>query len=427
MTNHNTMPTQIAFCAYDSPHQIGGPNTVLRRLLPALRQQGSPPRALLLDARAAPGATARALQHAHVEVVRTPAPRSTEALLRWLLPQIDQGQSNIFAPDYVAPAYFASRWLRPAGVATIGTIHGNDAFYDALIDEFVIGRPELRLDGLVCVSRFIEGTVRRRIGGHATDVPIRCIPTGMPLPPAIAQPPADRLRIIYVGRLAETHKRSVDVARAMCRAIRAIPGVEGALYGDGPSRRMVERVLATEGAGLPIRLAGSVDNDQIQAELLASHALVLLSDSEGLPLAVMEAMACGVVPICLSVPTGALELVEHNLTGLLVDDREAGFVSAVRRLRDEAGLWQRLSLGARDRIASQFTPERSAAQWLAFANELREQARPRQAITLPGSFELPPVRPSLAHLDERALPFHRSTLKRARRVLGYLRRRMRGG
>ncbi len=418
---------KITFCAYDSPRQIGGPNTVLRRLLPAL-QQAHPPRALLFKTESfAAGTTAQALLRERVEVLQTVRPRSTETMIHWILQQMAGGQSDVFVPDYVAPAYFASRWLRPAGIVTIGAMHGDDPFYDALIDEFVIGRPEFRLDGLVCVSSFLERTVRQKIEPFASGVQVRWIPPGMPLPPTTANPPADRLRIVYVGRLAETHKRSVDVARAMCRAARAIPGVEGVLYGDGPSRRMVKHILATEGAGLPIRLAGSVDNDRIQAELLASHALVLLSDSEGLSMAIMEAMACGVVPICLSVPSGALELVEHNVTGLLVDDRDASFVGAVRRLREEPGLWQRLARAARHKIATVFTPERSAAQWLAFAEELQQQVGPRRPVQIPARFELPPVRPSLAHLDERELPFHHDTIKRARRALGYVRRRIRGG
>ena len=415
---------KFAFCAYDSPRQIGGPITVMRQLLPALQRQGAVPRALLLKTGAAAGATAQALGRKQIKLVETARPRSTELLLRWVLQQLAGEQADVFAPDYVAPAYFASRWLRPAGIVTIGAIHGDDPFYDALIDEFVIGRPEFRLDGLVCVSRFLERTVRRKIAGHDTNVQIRCIAPGMPLPTAAAQPPADRLRIVYVGRLAETHKRATDVARAMCRAIRAIPGLEGVIYGDGPSRRMVETILASEGAGLAIRLAGSVDNDRIQAELLASHALVLLSDSEGLSMAIMEAMACGVVPICLDLPSGALELVEHNVTGLLVGDREERFVDALRRLREEPGLWQRLSGAARDKIATTFSPQRSAAQWIAFGDELRRSAGPRAPVQVPRRFDLPAVRPSLAHLDERELPIHRYALKRGRRLLGYIRRRI---
>ncbi len=418
----------VTFCAYDSPNHIGGPNTVMRRLLPALRGPGLAPRALLLrTAGRADGATALALGRGGVPTTQIARPASTEALLHALLRDLDAHAADVLAPDYVAPAYYATRWLRPAGITTIGTIHGDDAFYDALIDEFVAGPPEYRLDGLVCVSRFVEARVRARLGGRATTTMIRCVTSGTPLPREQAQPPGEEMRLVYVGRLAETHKRSLDVARAICRAVRAVPGTSGALYGDGPSRRMVQDLLAVEGAGLPVRLAGSVDNQQIQAELLRSHVLVLLSDSEGLPMAVMEAMACGVVPICLSTPTGALELVQHGITGLLVDDREDAFVAAVRRLRESPELWLQLSHAARARIAAGYTPEHSAAQWRAFADELRERAGPRRPIAVPARFDLPPPRPSLAHLDERALAPHLALLRRARRLLGALRRRARGG
>ena len=416
----------LTFCGYDSPTHIGGPNTVLRRLLPALPAYGDTPCAVLLQtAGRAIGATAQDLRRQRIAVAEMPRPRSTEALLRILLSRC--ASADVFAPDYVAPAYFAARWLRPAGIVTIGTIHGDDAFYDALLDEFVAGPPEQQIDGLVCVSRFVEARVQAKLAGRPTRTVIRCIPNSMPLPPRVARPPEAELRMLYVGRLAETHKRATDVARAMCRAVRAVPGTSGALYGDGPSRRMVHDILVTEGAGLPVQLMGSVTSEQIEAELLRSHVLVLLSDSEGLPMAVMEAMACGVVPICMNLPTGALELVEHEQTGLLVEDRGEAFVAAIRRLREEPGLWQRLSQAARARIAERYTPTQSASQWHAFAAELREQALPRQLLALPPRFVLPPVRPALVHLDERALPPHRYVLRQARRALGRVRRRIRGG
>ena len=416
----------ITFCAYDSPRHIGGPNTVLRRLLPALHAQGEHPAALLLHTGGrATGTTAASLQRAGVPAQRVPRPRSTEALLHRVLRA--SAAADIFAPDYVAPAYFAARWLRPAGIVTIGAIHGDDPFYDAMIDEFVLGPPAQQIDGLVCVSRFLEERVRARIAGRPTRTAIRCVVPGTPVPAAIAAPPGDAMRIVYVGRLAETHKRATDVARALCLATRAVPGTSAAIFGDGPSRRLVQNLLAGEGAGLPVRMHGSIREAQVTQELLRSHVLALLSDSEGLGMAVMEAMSCGVVPICLDIPSGTLELVEHNVTGLLVSDRAESFVAAVRRLREEPGLWQRLSRAARDRIAGRYTPEHSAQQWRAFAAELREQAGPRQPIALPRHFDLPPVRPSLVHLDERAMPPHRYAARQVRRAFGLVRRRLRGG
>jgi hypothetical protein len=170
-----------------------------------------------------------------------------------------------------------------------------------------------------------------------------------------------------------------------------------------------------------------VDNDQIEARLLECHALVLLSDSEGLSMAVLEAMACGVPAICLNVPTGALELVEHEVTGLLVDDREDGFVAAVRRLRDEPRLWERLSRAARAKIAAEYTEQHAAAGWAEFLAELGTDSRPAGPIRTPARFELPPVRPSLAHMDERAQPLPGHALRLLRRAAGRMRRLIRGG
>jgi hypothetical protein len=138
-------------------------------------------------------------------------------------------------------------------------------------------------------------------------------------------------------------------------------------------------------------------------------------------------MACGLVPICLRRSSGVLELVEDNVTGLLADDRGDDFVAAVRRLREEPGLWERLSAAARARIAADYSLERSAAQWAAFFAELRDAAAPRRPIELPSHFELPPVNPNLAHVDERTRPLPAQALRWLRRRAGSVRRWWRGG
>src|SRR5262249_61475589 len=62
--------------------------------------------------------------------------------------------------------------------------------------------------------------------------------------------------------------------------------------------------------------------------LFRSHTVVLLSDWEGLGLVLVEGMACGVVPIGLRRPhSGAAEVIEDRVTGLLVDDRDDAFVA----------------------------------------------------------------------------------------------------
>jgi hypothetical protein len=115
------------------------------------------------------------------------------------------------------------------------------------------------------------------------------------------------------------------------------------------------------------------------------------------------------------------------VTGLLVDDRGDEVVAAVRRLREEPGLWERLSAAARARIATEYSLERSASQWAAFFQELRDSAPPRRPIERPSHFELPPVHPNLAHVDERTRPLPAQALRWLRRRTGIVRRWWRGG
>jgi colanic acid/amylovoran biosynthesis glycosyltransferase len=413
----------IAFCAYDSPNHVGGPNTALRRLLPALPQFGCEPRVLFFaDGAPDAGATARALRQRGIKYAQTRRPFHTEAHLRWLLDRLREKPPDVFVPDYVVQAYFAGRWMRAAGIPTVGVLHGDDKYYDGIVNEFVLGDPAYQVSGLVCVSQALERNLRAKHRNLPSTTLVRYIPHGVPVPEQRAQPPHGPLRLAYVGRLVEINKRVAEMTRAFCRAAREIPGTEAVLYGAGPAHPTLDRLLRNEGRGLPIRLAGNVDNDRIQSELLAHHAIVLLSDSEGLPISLLEAMACGLVPICLRRPSGVLELVEHNVTGLLVDDRGDDFVAAVRRLREEPGLWERLSRAARAKIEAEYSLERSAAQWAAFFDELRRHAGPRRPIEISRQFDLPPVNPNLAHVDERALPLHRQVLRWLRGRAGLVKR-----
>jgi glycosyltransferase involved in cell wall biosynthesis len=163
----------------------------------------------------------------------------------------------------------------------------------------------------------------------------------------------------------------------------------------------VERILASEGVGLPIYLGGQLQSENVQLEMLRNHVFVLLSDFEGLPIALMEAMACGLVPVCLRIDSGVPELVENELTGLLVNDRSGDFVEAIRRLRNDPDLWKRLSQAARIKFETEYSVESAAVRWKEIASELQSNSCPRRPITIPKRVQLPPVNPALAYADTR--------------------------
>jgi glycosyltransferase involved in cell wall biosynthesis len=141
-----------------------------------------------------------------------------------------------------------------------------------------------------------------------------------------------------------------------------------------------------------------VPNAEMPSRLARFHAVALLSDYEGLPIAILEAMACGVVPICLDVRSGVPELIEDGVTGFRVHDRDEGFVAAVSRLAGDRALWGRMRLACRERIEARYTLAREADTWAALLGELASRRR-STALRAPLVVPLPSLAPELAQQD----------------------------
>jgi len=393
-------PLRVIFCAYDHAGYVGGPNAWLRRLLPDLQADGLDVSALFIT-RSDPALcpTIMALRQAGVHCTCLPGQGyTTVQRVRWILGELAARCPDIFVPHLMVPAFYAARWARAAGIATIGVLHSDDAFHRAVLEEFVWGRPEYRLTALVCVSQYLAALAGQHQHG---DTLIRTIPCGVPVPARSAAPAGDTLRLVYTGRFIERQKRISDLVRAVCRAVRAVPGTEACLYGSGPDQAAAQAALASEGLGLPVFIKAPIDSDLMQNELLACHAFVLVSDDEGLPISLMEAMACGLVPVCLHTASGVPELIIDGETGLLVPDRAASFIAAVGRLRQNPQLWQKLSQAARAMIISRFSHPQGLQSWLLLLNGLALRGDARTAIRVPDCITLPPVNPGLAREDIR--------------------------
>lgn len=114
--------------------------------------------------------------------------------------------------------------------------------------------------------------------------------------------------------------------------------------------------------------------DEILPELVKHHVFILLSDYEGISISLMEAMACGLVPICTRTKSGATEIIKHNENGLLVNNREEDFFNAVYRLQNEKGLWERLSKSARKTIENGYTIDICTDRWADFLHSLNNNS-----------------------------------------------------
>lgn len=404
---------KITFCAYDKPDSIGGPVTWLMRLLPFLKNNGIELSCLLLFHKGNDGPLLHSLTSSGIKCRTSPFLDYTEDNIQWILSCLQEDSPDIFVPNLVVPGYYAAAWAKKAGIFTLGVSHSDDPFYHAIQKEFIDGPEFFRLNGMVCVSRELEQQIRS--SPFCNSVSLRRIPYGVDLPSASCIREGSTLRVVYIGRLAEEQKRISELVRAFCRMCKAVTNVEAVIVGDGPDRQHVQDILAQEGCGLHVRLLGALPPNEVQSFLLSCHVVVLLSDYEGLPISLLEAMACGVVPVCLSMRSGISELIQDGVTGLIVHDRNEDFIRSIEILQNDIGWWQLLSENAKTFIGRNFSIESSHQDWLDFLRSLPLSTR--TTFLRPNTLLLPAVNPFLRRADVRRplpVPFHKQILKKMR-------------
>lgn len=160
---------------------------------------------------------------------------------------------------------------------------------------------------------------RSLMGELAPGVPVAVVPNPVVLP---AQPWVPRLegprRILFLGRLEE-RKNVLGLVRAAAALRPEIPDLELVCAGDGdrePVRRLAHAL------DLPVRLPGWVSGPTKEALFAQADLLCLPSFDEGLPMAVLEAMAHG-LPVVASRVGGLPDLIADGRTGLLVPPGDA--------------------------------------------------------------------------------------------------------
>ncbi len=381
---------RATFCL-NGPDEVNGPNVWLTRHLPLLRAHGIDPEIHYLSwYPEKPCRFRRRLEAAGVPTRFVRLTRFLEDNIEAILRPLVDDPPHVFVPNYSVPGHFAARFLREAGVVTIGVLHSDDPYYHDILDMFANGPAAWRLSGLVGVSRFLADLVKSEL---KTAVPYLDAPYGAPMPRSAARHDPGAFRLVYCGRLVERQKRVRRVAESMVAAVDAVQGCEGALYGDGPEREPLRQYLQTASPDGRVALGGILEPDAIQEHMLKAQAFVLLSDFEGLSIALMEAMASGLVPIIARMRSGSEDLVVDGVNGFVVDpdDKEA-FVRAVRSMAMDPVRWRELSAAARETIVARgYSAEQCAERWAGFLRRLVAGQELRTVSTPPqDEWHLPP-------------------------------------
>lgn len=413
---------KIAICAYDCENAVSGPATWFQRVPFELASRGHQVSAHIFWWEKKDAGTLMNFARKHSICTHLHHFTTSQQNVRSLLKALSTNLPDVLISDNVIPALLATKYLKKAGIPNVGIIRSDDPFYHGVIERFAAGRDDDRVNSFVAVSEFLEKTVFERSKGKCPTIHI---PSGAPIATKITSFRKDPFQVVYVGRLVEEQKRIIETTECMIRICQNIPGTKGVIVGDGPERESVEQLVAK--SNLPISVVGRKSDEQLQQILLNSQALLLLSDYEGTPTAVMEAMSAGVVPVCLKIRSGIPELVQHEKTGLHVIDRTDSPVAAIRRLVTETETWRRMSIAARNHIIASYSTHSCVDRWESHLTQI-QMNQPQKDIAIPRRIRLPPIHPAYSHQDIRdPAPFTKCGnnflwyLRRSRYLFGKLR------
>lgn len=215
---------------------------------------------------------------------------------------------------------------------------------------------------VVCVSDFgrAQAMLHNRPEHWSKIHVVRCGIDPQSFTPG-AESHADRsgkpLRLLNVARLGpeKGHLVLLDAIKALSEAD---VDVVCTLVGEGPERARLEECIRRLGIGDRVRLAGAVGQEELIDYYHAADLFVLPSLAEGLPVVLMEAMACG-LPVVASRIAGIPELVEDGVSGLLVPAGRADALAAgIGRLAADVGTRRKMARHGRERVIREYDGQR---------------------------------------------------------------------
>ncbi len=252
---------------------------------------------------------------------------------------------------------------RIAGISYGFTAHAKDIYCE--VDQDDLRRKLRDAVDVVTVSDFNRDYLTSEFGADADRV--RRVYNGLDLDAFEFSDPSERsATIAAVGRLVE--KKGFDVLLdALALLLADGHQVDLVLIGSGVLEGALRAQAERLGLADRVTMLGGLPQHRV-AEVVANAAVFAApcvvgedGNRDGLPTVLLEAMALGTP--CVATPvTGIPEIIEHEVTGLLVPERDPrALADALNRLLDDPVLRSGLAKAARDLVETEFDARRQAA------------------------------------------------------------------
>jgi glycosyltransferase involved in cell wall biosynthesis len=249
----------------------------------------------------------------------------------------------------------------------IQILHGDsDYYYD------LAARHENVIDAFVVYGRTMERKLKERLPHRSGDV--HFLPYGMPRPPRRRAAASGPLRLLFAGRYEHGQKGVLDLPRIDRALVDRRVDVSWTMVGAGPDEdRLREAWRTPRVTFLGRKTAGEV------MEIAAAHdVFVLPTRYEGVPVALLEAMSVGLVPVVSRVESGVAEILVDGQTGLMppVGDVDA-FADAIAALDRDRPMVESMSEAAWRYVEAHHDVRVRTDAYQALFSRYRELRRPR--------------------------------------------------
>lgn len=262
---------------------------------------------------------------------------------------------------------------RLLGKKTVYQVHGG-----ALPEEFFAGNRLLtgllgwvlrQPDVVVVLARVELEAYRRFVPGQRIEVAPNAIEPDALLARPLDAPAAGPLHLVSLGRLVES-KGIFTTLEAL-----ALLSAEGrdmhlTIAGGGPDEARLRERSRALGLDARVRFAGPLFGEEKDALWRSADVFVFPTYHEGLPYALLEAMAAGAVPVTTCV--GAIpDVMQDGVHGLFVPPRDvAALCQALTRLDGDRTLLLRMAQAGRARVLEHYTVARLATDFARIYMEL---------------------------------------------------------
>jgi len=274
---------------------------------------------------------------------------------------LSQNHCKVFMGEYLDRSLPFIHVVKDMGLRFFVHAHGYDLsqkFRDPFYHSEYVKYKDA--DGVITVNQ-IQKTRLVEVGIAPENVHV--IPCGVDIPDCSSErEPGETVRCLAVGRMVGK-KSPLTLLEAFWRAMNEMPSLHLDYVGDGPLWSAAERYVKERQMQNFVTLHGAQSMATVHSLMRASEIFIQHSvtdetgDEEGLPVAILEAMAHA-MPIVATRHAGIPEAVIEEKTGLLVDEGDsAAMAEAVVTLAQSKA--QRVTMGAagQRRAASLFSSQ----------------------------------------------------------------------